>query len=479
MPNCAITDTAPYVPGAARPWNRTRAVHLHRRTTFGAPVATINAALDLAPAAVVENIIAAAEALPLGPVPDFADQTQDQYGLALLESTLQKDAYARQWIIALQQNGLRGRMALFWHNHFVTKFDVYESASYTYQYHRLLQQYALGNFKEFVRAIGLTPAMLVFLNGNQNVAAQPNENYARELYELFTLGVDNGYTQTDIEETARALTGYTATPVAWGPIGFDPATHDGGAKTIFGQTGNWDYDDVIDLLFAERGTQVARFIAGKIYRRFVNPTSDEGMIDHLADVFQQADWSIAALLRALFKSAHFFDETNWATVIEGPLEDTLINFNEWGLTVDGLSVLGIYSGTAEMGQALFNPVDVAGWPGNRSWINTTSIARRWADYESRLGLALFFGFGALGELARAITDETSDVELICTDLIRYFLPNGLQFAEDVEAALVTFKGEIPPAYFTNGNWDINYWALPIQFHALLRFLSQLPEYQLK
>ena len=479
MTNCAPATLAPYVPSAATPWTKARAVHLHRRMAFGAEVATINTAVESAPASVVADIIAAAQGQPLTPEPDFAGQTFPEYGLALLESTLQKDQFAREWILELQRNGLRGRLALFWHNHFVTRFDVYESANYTWQYHQLLQRYALGNFRDFVREIGVTPAMLVFLNGTENSVAGPNENYARELYELFTLGDGNGYTQQDIVETARALTGYTDIPVQWGPINFDPADHDDGQKTIFGRTGHWGYDDVIDILFAERPQQIARFIAGKLYRRFVNPSPNEEVIEALATVFREADFEIAPLVEAMFSSTHFFAAENMGTVIEGPLEHVLIFFNELGAEMNGLTVLGVYADASAAGQALFNPVDVAGWPGNRSWINTTTIAQRWSFYQSQLGLFLVFGFGRLGEIARAIVTETEDVEVICQQLIDYFMPRGLQFAEDFEAALINFKGEIPPEYFVNGNWNINYWAVPIQLRALLDYLSRLPEFQLK
>ncbi|MEM6769837.1 MAG: DUF1800 domain-containing protein [Bacteroidota bacterium] len=479
MPNCAPVAEAAYVPSENMPWTKARAMHLHRRIAFGADVTTINAAVAAAPDEVVSSLVSEAAQLPLAPEPDFANQTFPEYGLALLESTLQKDQFAREWIKALQTSGLRGRLALFWHNHFVTRFDVYESASYTYQYHKLLQEYALGNFKDFVYEMGLTPAMLVFLNGTENSVVGPNENYARELYELFTLGDGNGYTQQDIEETARALTGYTDIPVQWGPINFDPATLDAGEKTIFGRTGNWGYDDVVDMLFEERPEQIARFITGKLYRRFVNPQPNEEMINYLAEVFRQANWEIAPLVSAMFSSAHFFAEENMGTIIEGPVEHVLIFYNELGLTVNGLSVLGIYADATRAGQALFNPVDVAGWPGNRSWINTTTITQRWEFYQSQLGLALVFSFGNLGEITRAITTEAEDVEVICQQLVDYFMPRGLQFSTDFEAALVNFKGEIPPEYFVNGNWNIDYWAVPIQFRALLAYLSQLPEFQLK
>ncbi|MEL6274751.1 MAG: DUF1800 family protein, partial [Bacteroidota bacterium] len=311
------------------------------------------------------------------------------------------------------------------------------------------------------------------------IAGNPNENYARELYELFALGVDNGYTQTDIEETARALTGYTNIPDEWGPIFFDPGTHDGGIKTIFGRTGNWGYDDVIDILFDERPVEISTFIARKLYAHFVNPEVDETAVEAFATVFRNNNWDIAELLRAMFKSPQFFDVKSIGTVIPGHVEIKLIYRNELGIPVNGLTVFGLWTGAAEQGQAIFNPVDVAGWPGNRSWINTTSIAHRWEYFENEIGPLLLFGFGSLGDLARGITDEIVDVAIICRDIVDYFLPQGLQFAEDYEAALITFKGDVPPDYFTNGNWTIDYWALPIQVAGLLRFLIRLPEFQLK
>lgn len=477
--NCAISDISPYIPSAEMPWNTRRAIHFFRRIGFGKDIDTILDALTKNPLDLVDQEIQTALNLPLTPEPEFSNKIKSEYGLALLESVLEKDGYAREWIIALQQNGLRGRMALFWHNHFVTRFDVYESSSYMYQYHTLLQQYALGNFKDFVHAIGLTPAMLVFLNGSQNAVGSPNENYAREVYELFTLGVDNGYTQQDIVETARALTGYTNIPEEWGPIFFDPASFDSGEKTIFGRTGNWGYDDVIDLLFEERPQQIATFIATKLYQHFINPKIDEAIIAELAEVFITNNWEIAALIRALFKSTHFFDEENMSTIIPGHIEHILTFFNEMNITISGLTVLGLYGDATVNGQAIFNPVDVAGWPGNRSWINTTSITYRWNYIESQLGLITVFSFGTLAEFVKKATDEEFDVEVVCRDLIEYFLPKGLQFESDFEQALVSFKGEIPGNYFEDGTWDINYWAMPFQLNGLLKFINRIPEYQLR
>ena len=161
--NCAITNMTFYEPNTMMPWNKKRAVHLYRRMSLGANVDTILSALSQNPLDLVDQLILEVEQAPLSPEPAFANKKMSDYGLAVLESTLEKDAFARDWMLELQQDGLRGRMALFWHNHFVTRFDVYLSASYLWQYHRLIQTYALGNFKDFVREVGLTPAMLVFL----------------------------------------------------------------------------------------------------------------------------------------------------------------------------------------------------------------------------------------------------------------------------------------------------------------------------
>lgn len=477
--NCAVNDLSPYIPDADNPWNKARAVHLYRRAGFGADIDTLLSALDSDPLAVTDALIQGALDLPLTPQPEFAFKVKSEYGLAVLESILERDGYARNWIIELQNAGLRGRMTLFWHNHFVTRFDVYESSNYMWQYHKLLQEHALGNFKDFVRQIGLTPAMLVFLNGTTNFAGNPNENYAREVYELFTLGEGNGYTQTDIEETARAFTGYTNVTEEWGEIAFDPATHDAGTKTVFGQTGNWDYDDIIDLLFAERADETATFIAGKLYQHFVNPVPCPEMIAELAAVFQANDWDIAELMRAIFQSAHFFDENNFATVIYGHLEHLLIFYNEVQAEINGLSVLGIYADITQYGQALFNPVDVAGWTGNRAWINTVNLIYRRNFQESQTGLFALFGFGLFAEFVIKVTDETTDVDLVCRDIIQHFIPRGFQFEADYAAALVSFKGEIPQNYFEDGTWSVTYWATPFQLRDLLNFLVRMPEYQLK
>ena len=207
-PNCATGTLVPYADNAAAPWNRARVQHLFRRLGYGATQGTIAAAEQLTPDALVDQLIDDALNASNLPEPTWSNWTIDDYSDFGAESSVQLIEYANDWIGTMLDNGAKERITLFWHNHFVTRFEDYFCPSWMYTYHQLLQTHALGNFREFVYEMGKTPAMLVFLNGVQNNRFEPNENYARELFELFTLGQDNGYTQQDIVETARALTGW-------------------------------------------------------------------------------------------------------------------------------------------------------------------------------------------------------------------------------------------------------------------------------
>ena len=216
-------------------------------------------------------------------------------------------------------NGFRERLTLFWSNHFVTEYYMYNHPAYTFRYYNNLQKNALGNFKEFVRNIGLDDAMLMYLNGYENKNNAPNENYARELYELFTLGEGNGYTQDDITETARALTGYNSRTNG-GPISFNPNRFDDGEKTIFGKTGNWNYDDVIEILFEEKTDLIANFICTKIYKHFVSPVVNENIISELSSDFIQNNFELLPIFKKLFKSEHFFNVDASNVIIKSPID---------------------------------------------------------------------------------------------------------------------------------------------------------------
>ena len=238
------------------PLDKTRVEHLYRRLGFSASVATINQGVGQSANALVDSLINQALAIPPLAAPAWADWNRDNYpaddDAARQLARTHRDTWRLDYTREMVSNNLRDRLSFFWSNHFVTEYDVYQSPPFLYYYTNCLQRNALGNFRTFVSEMGLTNAMLFYLDGAYNNGNNPNENYARELYELFTLGEGNGYTEQDIIETARALSGYTERgDVRWTPVTFDPTTFDGGSKTILGQTGNWGYDDVHDILFQQ------------------------------------------------------------------------------------------------------------------------------------------------------------------------------------------------------------------------------------
>lgn len=476
--NCATGTIAPYVPSAEVPWNKQRVLHLYRRMGFGARPDQIDAALNLNPSDLVDALVDEAINLPLSPEPEWAYWTELDYDDFFAQREEQYITWILQWMDDMSNNGFRDKLALFWHNHFVTRFEAYECTSYMYQYHKILQQYALGNFKEFVYEVGKTPAMLLFLNGVQNSNISPNENYARELYELFTLGQDNNYTQTDIEETARALTGFVGVFTFCGPIGFLEEYFDDGEKTIFGQTGNWNYDDVHDILFDQRTDEIATFICSKLYAYFVHPDVDEDIVSDLAATFKDNDFELAPVLRQLFKSEHFFDEYVIGSQVKSPIEHALSIVNDADLTytVENLQVMTYLS--IVLGQQLFNPVDVAGWQGNRSWINSNTLTGRWQAMDYTIFNAYNDIPERLVELAKKLSDDSNDPAYVAQVIVDHFTPNGLNTPDAYDRATTVLKWEVPQNYYDNGLWNLDWDTASAQVALLLQYIVRLPEFQL-
>ncbi|MEL7426811.1 MAG: DUF1800 domain-containing protein [Bacteroidota bacterium] len=478
-PNCATGTLAPYADSAGAPWNQQRAQHLYRRLGFGADAATIAAAIQQNPSDVVDQLIDTILSTPNLPEPTWANWTINEYEDFGNESTLQLIEYAMTWIDSMMQNGPKERVTLFWHNHFVARFEDYFCPSWMYEYHQLLQTHALGNFRDFVYEMGKNPAMLVFLNGVQNTRFEPNENYARELYELFTLGQDNGYTQQDIEETARALTGWNGFSVACAPITFVDVLHDTGNKTIFGQTGNWGYDEVHDILFAQRGQQVSEHVCREIYKAFIHPQVDETIVADLAQTLRDSDWELAPVFRQLFKSEHFFDEYILGTRIKSPIDMMVSTVLEGGFdNTQSIREYVLYGGY-QLNQGLFNPIDVAGWPGDRDWVNTNTITGRWSASDFFIFTAYQQTPQKLVELAQALTTDTAnDPALVTQAIVDYLIPNGLSTPEAYEAATDVFKWEVPQNYYDSGEWNLYWETAPAQVGLLMQHISRLPEFQL-
>ncbi|SFR34532.1 Protein of unknown function [Robiginitalea myxolifaciens] len=497
--NCNTASLAPY----ANPLDKTRVEHLFRRLGFSASAATVNQAVGQSATALVDSLVDAALALPPLAAPAWSTWTRADYpedddaARPIIRdqiATLRLD-----YTQSLLDNNLRDRLSFFWSNHFVTEIDIYDGPAFLFEYVNCLQRNSLGNFKTFVSEIGLTNAMLYYLDGVFNNGNNPNENYARELYELFTLGDGNGYTEDDIIEAARALSGYTDRgDVQWTPVAFNPERHDTGAKTIMGQTGNWGYDDTIDILFDQRPNEIAQYICLKLYEYFVHPDSNDDagnaqtIISGMAATFVANNFEIAPVLRQLFKSEHFFDENAIGVIIKSPFDLYLHMINETGFAYDQTNISFALESASLVGQTLFDPVDVAGWERDRQWINTNFIIGRWLTSE-----VVFEGFFQANQeqfrtlamdLVGPADSNTSNPETVVSAIVDKFLPKGLLTAQDFENAMSVFKIEDVPENYYGSDYipgGLGLWMLavspevPQQVFLLLMYLSRQPEFQLK
>ncbi len=487
--NCNTGTLAPYT----TPLDRLRAQHVYRRLGFGASAETIDQAIGQNPATLINNLVDQALATAPIPAPEWSEWTNANYpeddDLARQLRRAQREELNTAYGNGLLNNNLFDRLSVFWSNHFVTEIDVYDCNSFLYEYVNCLQRNALGNFRTFVSEIGLTSAMLRYLDGAFNNRNRPNENYARELYELFTLGEGVGYTEEDIIETSRALTGYVNRgEVGCTKITFNPEQFDADPKTILGQTGNWGYDDVIDILFTERADQIAFFICKKLYLYFVHPDAlaDEAqpIINGMAATFVANNFEIAPVLRQLFASEHFFDETAIGVIIKSPLDLYLNLLKETNFGYNDGTVINILDAAAMIGQELWDPVDVAGWQRDRAWINTNFIIGRWLTAE--VFIEQYFQanqdqFRALGIAAAGPNGATiNDPDVIARAIIDKFLPKGLLTEADYNIAITVFREPYEDTnMFETGSWNMLLDDTPSQVFLLLLHLSREPEFQLK
>ncbi len=267
---------------------------------------------------------------------------------------------------------LEEKLTLFWHGHFATGYRTIEDSFHMARQNELFRSHAAGNFRELVGAIIRDPAMIKYLDNDENRRRQPNENLARELMELFVLGEGNGYTEQDIKEGARALTGYTFVDDAFS---FNRGEHDPDPKTLFGKRGTWDGDDFVRLLFEKPGA--SEFLCLKLARFFVNdrpppyPEEMQAFVKALAKVFRDANFELKPVLRAIFRSEHFYESGNVASIIKSPIQLIVQAVRSLRTPIRSISAL---TGASDlMGQDLLQPPNVKGWEGGRSWINTATL----------------------------------------------------------------------------------------------------------
>ncbi len=258
------------------------------------------------------------------------------------------------------------KMSLFWHGHFASKTI---NILFDQDLLNVIRENALGNFRTLLLSVSKTASMIQFLNNNQNKKGHPNENFARELMELFTIGRGH-YTENDVKESARAFTGWGIS--LDGEYNFRPRQHDDGIKTFFGKTGNLGGEDIIEILLSQK--QTALFITKKIYRYFVNETVDEEKVNTLASKFYESGYDIRALMVSIFTSSWFYNPENIGTQIKSPVLWLVGIRRQLPMELQNPMVQLVLERL--LGQVLFAPPNVAGWPGGKHWIDSSSLMLR-------------------------------------------------------------------------------------------------------
>ena len=290
-------------------------------------------------------------------------QVADRFLYWLRASKLETQRLAYWWAnrMLLTQRPLEEKMTLFWHGHFATSEEKVRDFRKMHLQNELFRAQATGNFRSLLIAVAKDPAMLAYLDAGVNVKGAPNENFAREIMELFTMGVGN-YAELDIREAARAFTGWNYQGVKFV---INPALHDNDPKTVLGRTGNFDGEQVIDLILAQPVT--AEFVAGKIYQYFVREDLSPALRARLGRVLRDSHYEIAPFLETIFLSRDFYSDASVATRIKPPVELVISTYRKMGMKeVPGIPDFNDL--TDAMGQKLLFPPNVAGWAQGRSWI---------------------------------------------------------------------------------------------------------------
>jgi uncharacterized protein (DUF1800 family) len=406
--------------------------HLLNRTGFGAGDAEIREYAVLDRAEAVDRLLAATrQEASLGPPAFVNDPFSPYYRLRQMSpeerkveqrKLVEQGFELRAWWLremALGPSPLTERMTLFWHNHFATSQQKVRSPGLMYRQNALLRREALGNFGTLLRDVAKDPAMLVYLDNAGSRRQAPNENFAREVMELFTLG-EGHYTEHDIKEAARAFTGWSIDRET-GEFTYRRIWHDYGEKTVLGKTGRLDGDDVIDALLARPET--AEFITGKLWREFVSPRPDAQEVRRLAAVFRDSRYGIKPLVRAMLTSDAFWAPENRGALIKSPVDLVVGTMRTFG--IHPFDLRPAVFACAALGQNPFSPPNVKGWPGAEAWINSATLLgrRQWLERVFRgsdpapvpmdMRLAEAKGEGPdriRGMLERGMTDYAFDVD---------------------------------------------------------------------
>jgi len=383
-------------------WDAEMAAHLYRRAGFGSTTDEVNAALSVGPEKTVLGLLRYGRIPDDLPTMEFGDLTgataplgkkgggglnqarkaaiyrdmtpEQRRAFFNLDQTAQRAKLEEMklwWLdrMVKTKRPLEEKMTLFWHGLFVSSAVTVKNSYVLSKQNDLLRHYATGNYKSLALAVSQDPAMLMYLNNNENKKAHPNENYARELMELFTLGIGN-YTENDIKESARSFTGWTN---QGDEFYFNKADHDIGPKTFLGRTGNWTGEDIVNIIFEQPAC--SKYIATRLLKFFGADDPPAEIVEALAKVVVDNQYEISPVVGTLFASKWFYSEDVMLRQIKSPVQLVVGSLKALGLGIT--DPRQVDNAIKLMGQELFNAPTVKGWDGGRAWINTSTLFARY------------------------------------------------------------------------------------------------------
>ena len=459
---------------------REKCAHLLRRFGLGASEAELDYYLKDGLNGAIDRL------LDYSSVPEGFDL--DVQKLANQNGVIQPQIVGVWWTLRLvsTQRPLQEKMSVFWHDHFATSASKVQNGPVMHAQNEVLRKNATGNFREFLTEVSKDPAMLFWLDNQFNVAGKPNENFAREVMELFTLGVDNNYTERDIKEAARAFTGWSIGRTGnRGPrpnqgFVFRPNLHDRGMKTVIGRSGNLSGEQVIDILCEM--PESAEYVTKKIWEWFAYPNPEPAMIARMARKFQRDNLSIASLLKDIMKSTEFYSPKAERAIYKSPVDFTVATLRQLGVgqplkqalqAAEANNLRGriapvqvAYQSMRSMGMHLLYPPDVAGWETGPNWITSATMMER-INWGNRL-----FGQAKTGAQLRyqsyPIFSKATDAKAVAEKLMSIFdapIPSYKR-AKLTEAATKASGGTVTPQ-------NANATAA-----AVTRLIFAAPEFQL-
>ena len=478
-----------------REWNQSSAAHLLGRTMIGPTYNDIIDSTNNRLNYTVSTLLGELETPePPGswvedPAPAWDQLTDDEVDELMQQYRDHMGEMATWWIIRMTQNSknITEQMTLFWHNFFATAQSKVFFPQAMYEQNKIFREYGLGNFKELLRRVTFGPAMMIWLDIHRSKKHNPNENFSRELMELFTLGVDN-YSQNDIVEASRAFTGYVTNGVETNYdyenlVGNDihwDEWHDFGNKTVLGQTGQWTGDDIINIILEQENC--AKHICRRIYKWFVYENVNESVVEEMADVLRDNNYEIRPALEFLFKSEHFYDNNYRGALIQNPigfLPGLIRKFGMQNFTFpDGFLLRSV----GVLGMTPLEPPDVNGWIGYRSWINSITLPLR-----KLVGCSLVTGSSPFGSF-----DFTVDVRSMAQSMYSSNDPGyaseqivrklalvliGIPLSNELETRMLDILLDGAEPY----DWNINAPAGDAQWNRmkdLLMYIIRIPEIQI-